>query len=509
MLRVPFDRSHPLHDTRTTRAIEEALAEGLPPNTLMQRAGLAVAQLACAIAPHARQIWVLCGPGNNGGDGLEAAALLQSQGLTVTASWMGDQARLSADATTALAHAHAAGVVFADAPQVRLTPNDLCIDALLGIGLAPSRDRDRTPPTPWLKALHAMRMGAAPMLSIDIPSGLQADTGVWAHGFEPETAIHAKQHTLALITLKPGLVTAHGRDATGTLWLNTLGADNQKLQRQATAWLAGAPSEKPRKHDTHKGNYGDVAVVGGEGLQRRGMGMEGAALMAASAALHGGAGRVLVTLMDDDALCVAGVIPELMQRQFHALELGALTVVCGCGGGAAIGTVLPAVLDQAAQLVLDADALNAVAASRALQAALVARSSRGRATVLTPHPLEAARLLDTTAQAVQADRVKAAATLAKRFHCVCVLKGSGTVVSDANEALPSINPTGNARLATAGTGDVLAGMVGARLATGECAFDAARHAVYEHGRLADAWPDDQALTASALARAQTSSEISC
>jgi hydroxyethylthiazole kinase-like uncharacterized protein yjeF len=162
--------------------------------------------------------------------------------------------------------------------------------------------------------------------------------------------------------------------------------------------------------------------------------------------------------------------------------------------------VLERVLEASARLVLDADALNALARAPELRAALAARVARGAATVLTPHPQEAARLLGRSTGAVQADRLAAARALAERFGCVCVLKGSGSVVAAPGQTLPWINPTGNARLATAGTGDVLAGMLGARLAAGEDPWDAARHAVYEHGRRADAWPADEPLTAGALAR---------
>ncbi len=508
MLRVLHDHPHPLHDSHATRAIEKTLSDALPPHTLMQRAGLAVAQLARAIAPHARQVWVLCGPGNNGGDGLEAAALLQAKGLAVTVTWLGGEARIPPDAAQSLSRARAAGVVFADAPEVPLTARDIAIDALLGIGVASGSDKERMPPARWIETLRALRRGPAPLLNVDIPSGLQADTGNWATGFAPDTDARALQYTLTLLTLKPGLWTAHGQDAAGEVWLDSLGADPQELERTASAWLGGPAPAYKRQHDSHKGSFGDVAVVGGEGLHRRGMGMEGAALMAASAALHGGAGRVLVALLDDAALCVAGVIPELMQRRFDTLELNALTVVCGCGGGEAIKDVLPTVLQEAAQLVLDADALNAVAECPELQSALIARSRRGCITVLTPHPLEAARMLGSSSQAVQADRLKAATALAQRFQCVCVLKGSGTVVADAAGSVPRVNPTGNARLATAGTGDVLAGMVGARLAAGVRAFDAACDAVFEHGRLADHWPTGRVLTAGDLATAKKSRKIS-
>jgi hydroxyethylthiazole kinase-like uncharacterized protein yjeF len=163
-----------------------------------------------------------------------------------------------------------------------------------------------------------------------------------------------------------------------------------------------------------------------------------------------------------------------------------------------VRAALPPVL-AARALVLDADALNAIAADPQLQALLQARGRRGAATVLTPHPLEAARLLGQSTAQVQGDRLAAARELAQRFGSVVVLKGSGSVVA-APQGRIHINPTGNARLATAGTGDVLAGMIGARLAHGEDAFTAAWSAVYLHGLAADTWPADEPLTASALSR---------
>ncbi|WP_347880327.1 NAD(P)H-hydrate dehydratase [Ottowia testudinis] len=241
-------------------------------------------------------------------------------------------------------------------------------------------------------------------------------------------------------------------------------------------------------------------MIGGETDTARGSAMAGAALLAAGAALHGGAGRVYVSLLGDGAPMLDAAQPELMFRRAGALDLPALTVVCGCGGGEAVRDVLPAVLAQAPRLVLDADALNAIAADAALQAALQARA--GQATVLTPHPLEAARLLGTGTRTVQGDRLRAAMELAERFRCGVVLKGSGSVIAAPGQ-VPRINPTGNARLATAGTGDVLAGLAGALLAGGGDAFGAACAAAYRHGALANAWPADSALTAGALARRLT------
>ena len=494
-----------LFGTAATQRIEQHHGALLPPHTLMQRAGLAVARLARALAPHARTVWIACGPGNNGGDGLEAALYLQRQGLHVVVSWLGTPERAPADARRSWQRACDAGVRWSSEAPHGMTAADLCIDALLGIGLLPDQNRPPLAPDSSLLALlRQLRCSPAPVLAVDLPSGLQADTGQWADGFAPghgagscsKTAV--ARHTLSLLTLKPGLFTGAGRDAAGSIWFEDLACSAGA--EPPTAWLANPPPLAARPHASHKGSQGDVAVVGGEGLQARGMGMAGAALLAASAALHSGAGRVLVALLDGGALELDMRQPELMLRRFDALALEQLSVVCGCGGGAAVRPLLEPVLQCAAQLVLDADALNAVAASAALQQALQARGQRGQPTVLTPHPLEAARLLGHPgAQAVQAHRLHAAAALAERFGCVVVLKGSGSVVAVPGQA-PSINPTGNALLATAGTGDVLAGMVGAHLARGASAGDAARAAVFAHGLAADRWPADLPLTASALAR---------
>lgn len=510
MQRIRPDQPHALHGLAATRALERAAAQGLPEHTLMQRAGLATARLALALAPHARTVWIVCGPGNNGGDGLEAALHLQRPERQVVVTWLGDAAKAPADALRSLARARAAGVGFADAPPT-LGAQDLCIDALLGIGLghgssAPGStargDPARPPPERWLALLRALRAGPATLLCVDLPSGLEADTGAWSAGFEPQVGARAPCHTLSLLTLKPGLFTAAGRDASGTVWLDTLGAATDPTS--ASAWLSGPPPTRALPHASHKGSFGDVAVVGGEGLHQRGMGMEGAALLAASAALHAGAGRVLVALLGQGDFRVAAAVPELMQRRFDTLALERLTVVCGCGGGTEVAQVLGAVLEHSARLVLDADALNALARDHALHAALVARAARAMPTVLTPHPQEAARLLGSSVAAIQADRLAAARALAERYGCVCVLKGSGSIVAAPGDAPPWINPSGNARLATAGTGDVLAGMLGARLAAGEAPWAAARHAVFEHGQRADVWRSAARLTASALARGENS-----
>jgi len=510
MQRITPDQTYPLFNTEATRRLEQAMAAQLAPHTLMQRAGLAVAQLAQAIAPHARTIWIACGPGNNGGDGLEAAHHLARAGRKVVISWLGTTETLPPDARQSWEKArHCANIVWADTPPTDLTEQDLCIDALLGIGVrsstrqTPSGSARGTVLAHWLAQL---RSSAAPVLAVDVPSGLDADTGQYAPGLEPAThRASAKpgtaHYTLSLLTLKPGLFTAHGKDAAGQVWWHDLGATAETglNHEPPTAWLAGPPPRGHRSHASHKGSYGDVAIVGGEGLALRGMGMTGAALLAGSAALHGGAGRVLVSLLDQDHATEIHTQPELMLRRFEALELESLSVVCGCGGGQAVRTVLPAVLQRAQALVLDADALNTISTDGALQQALTARSARQRPTVLTPHPLEAARLLHTTAAQVQAHRLMAARELAKKFQCTVILKGSGTVIAHPDD-IPHINPTGNGSLATAGTGDVLAGLIGAGLAAGMTPLQAALRAVFAHGEAADAWPIDEPLTAGALAR---------
>ena len=495
--RIVPGQAQPLYGVAATRRIEQAALATLAPHTLMRRAGLSVARLAMALAPHARTVWLACGPGNNGGDGLEAAMHLQQWGKQPVVTWLGDEARAPADALASLARARQAGVRFADGPPDRLTPQDIAIDALLGIGVT------RAPEGRLAALIQVLGTLQAPVLAVDVPSGLNADTGNDAtniiakndQGMRTTSVFHA-QNTLSLLTCKPGLFTAQGRDAAGQIWWDDLGVDAGLEPPQA--WLNPRPSDALRAHATHKGSFGDVAVVGGA------PGMTGAALLAATAALHGGAGRVFVALLDGGSVAVDPTRPELMFRAADSLDLAHMTVVCGCGGGDAVRGVLPQALSRPARLVLDADALNAIAADSQLQTLLRARAardpSRSGATVLTPHPLEAARLLGIPTATVQADRVAAAQLLVDRWGCTVVLKGSGTVVAHPGQT-PRINPTGNARLATAGTGDVLAGMVGARLAGGGDAFSAAAAAVFVHGELADGWPAATALTAGGLAGA--------
>jgi ADP-dependent NAD(P)H-hydrate dehydratase / NAD(P)H-hydrate epimerase len=512
MQRITSATSHPLFSVAATRQIEQQATATLPPHTLMRRAGLAVARLTLALAPHARCIWVACGPGNNGGDGFEAAMHLHQWGKKVVITWTGlpdGKTAAPPDAEAARGRALAAGVEIArEAPH----DFDFCIDALLGIGarLDPARAGNARM-TEWLDLMQA---SPAARLSVDVPTGLDTDTGATSLiATSARKSCAAGLFCLSLLTLKPGLFTAQGRDAAGEVWFDDLGV-SPVADVAPCARLLGADQVRraPRSslaHASHKGSFGDVAVIGGESTPLSHM--SGAALLAARAALHAGAGRVFVALLGTPAeaqLTVDLIQPELMFRSVDALDMKHQVVVCGCGGGGAVKTVLARVLSTAARAVFDADALNAISGDVQLQALLQARHSRGYSTVLTPHPLEAARLLGINAGQVQASRLTAACQLVDRFHCVVVLKGSGTVIAAPDE-VPAINSTGNALLATPGTGDVLAGMVGAclagRAASENAVFGAACSAVFLHGQTADFWAlskPGQALTASLLAASQ-------
>ncbi len=477
LLRVlPSREAHALHGIARSREHEREMQAALPEHTLMQRAGRATARLALAIAPHARRVWIAAGPGNNGGDGLEAALHLAQRGVSVRVGLFADAARLPADVQRSLARAVAAGVAIESTlpDDDVLRDADLVIVALLGLGAS------RAPDGRLAAAVERLNSHAGPRLAIDLPSGLHAQTGSPLGAGSVQAT-----HTLALLTLKPGLFTGAARDFAGEVWFDDL--DVAQPPGAPDAWLAGAPQWRVRGHVLHKGSFGDLAIVGGAA------GMAGAALLAARAGLAAGAGRVLVLPLAAESPGFDAVHPELIFRPGLLIEraqsMRIACIVCGCGGGSAVRAVLPQVLALPARLVLDADALNAVAADTALQSLLVARASRGHATVLTPHPLEAARLLGIDTREVQADRLRAAERLAQRWHCTVLLKGSGSVVATPGR-VKTINPTGNAALASAGTGDVLAGWLGGHWAgrPADEGHDVAIEAAWLHGAAAPSAP---------------------
>jgi hydroxyethylthiazole kinase-like uncharacterized protein yjeF len=320
------------------------------------------------------------------------------------------------------------------------------------------------------------------VLAIDVPSGLDSRTG------RVRGAAVRASRTLTFIARKVGLHTAEGPDHCGAIECDDLGT-GEDVVREAHGFLLTpslvAPWLAPRRLDTHKGDFGTVAVIGGN------RGMVGAALLAGRAALLAGAGRVHVALLGSDAPTVDIVHPEIMMRGVDE-ALGADAIVAGPGAGRSPSatsrsaferTTLPAVLAKRVPVVLDADALNAIAFDEALQRALA--PGRSAPAILTPHPAEAGRLLGIDTARVQDDRLAAAQELSRRYRAHVVLKGAGSICASPDGKW-SVNGTGNPGLATAGSGDVLAGIIGALLGQGMDAWRALQYAVCLHGAAADA-----------------------
>lgn len=468
---------HPLYNVADIRKIEQAALAALPPGTLMQRAGAAAAGVALTLIPenHADlEVLVLAGPGNNGGDALEVAHRLANAGMRVTVLLEIVPSVQALDAQQALQRAQASPARFTDCsslPDLTTRNWALVVDGLFGIGLARPLEGG------WRQIIEAVNALDCPVLALDVPSGLDADTGnvVGPAG----VAVYAS-HTVTFIGDKPGLHTADGRDHAGTVSVAALEIEQDHFVT-ARIQLAGIESFKDclsrRRQNSHKGSYGDLAVLGGA------HGMGGAPVLAARAAAKCGAGRVFAVFLGEAPLYDSAQA-ELMCRRADEYDYSKATVVAGPGMGSerSARDLLADVLLLGAPLVLDADALNLIAADSELQRRLQDRDALPA--VLTPHPLEAARLLATSSSVVQSDRLAAAQELAARFKSVVVLKGSGTVIAHPDGIL-AINPSGNPALATAGSGDVLAGVCGALLAQHWPAWEAALAAVWMHGRAAD------------------------
>ncbi|MFC0251869.1 NAD(P)H-hydrate dehydratase [Massilia consociata] len=469
---------NPLYTVAQIRAIEQSAYATLPPGTLMQRAGRAAARFAMELLGertpgNSRPVLVLAGPGNNGGDALEVAANLADAGIDATVLHLPGRQDASEETATAHERARDGTVGFID-----MLPPDgdwgLVVDGLFGIGLArPLEGALEGDYRDLVAALEALR---CPILALDVPSGLDADTGAVVG---PDGIAVRATHTITFLGDKPGLHTAAGRDHAGQVRVEMLEVGPEHLPA-AGARLGSAElfarCLAPRRHDTHKGSYGDVAVIGGA------HGMLGAPVLAARGALLGGAGRVFVAMLDAGP-GYDSVQPELMFRNADDLDLDGRTLVIGPGMGGSAGAMrlLAKALDGNSPLVVDADAINLIGASPDLLGRLAGRRAP---TVLTPHPLEGARLLGMTAGVVQADRLASAREMAVRTQATVLLKGSGTVMARPDGAVV-INPTGNAGLATAGSGDVLAGICGTLLAQGWPAWEAAIGAAWIHGAAAD------------------------
>jgi hydroxyethylthiazole kinase-like uncharacterized protein yjeF len=407
---------------------------------------------------------IVCGPGNNGGDGFVVARLLRQKGLAPVVVFAGEAARLPRDAGAAHAAWLAAGGSCVDA--IPDQPFGLAVDALFGIGLA------RPPEGRHAELVARLNALDCPILALDMPSGLDSDTGNVMG-----CAVRAA-HTATFIGLKPGLLTAAGPDHCGEISVHDLGFAIESTGRSVAPELF-ADHLLPRRRDSHKGSFGSAAILGGA------PGMAGAALLAGHAALKLGAGRVYVGMLE--RLAVDPARPELMLREpREALGLSsALAVGPGLGQSDAALDLLRRAASAEFPLVLDADALNLLAAHPVLLHQIARRTAP---TLLTPHPAEAARLLATTTEAVQADRLGHALELAKRCGAHVVLKGCGSVIAAPPGLNPGrwwINTTGNAGLASAGSGDVLTGIAVALLAQGWPAADALLAAVHLHGLAAD------------------------
>ena len=466
--------SDPVFLTEDIRKIEQAAFAQPNPPDLMEKAGRAAAEVARGKFAKDRvmRILVLAGPGNNGGDAFVAARYLKQWRHAVTVVFCADPERLPQDARKARqAWLDDHGEI---QPDISGNVNwDLVIDGIFGIGLK----QDRPLAGQYLDWINTVNTLQRPVLSLDIPSGLGSDDG-GVYG-----AVINATVTVTFIGLKPGILTQYGPQYCGEITVCGLDLDAESIQ-PPRAWIINRklvdrilPPQRPA--NSHKGSFGNIAILGGNS------GMIGAALLAGRAALYLGAGRVYLGMLAAPAPEIDLLHPELMLRTPSELfELN--TVNCLIAGpGMAMNELtygwVERALDSDFPLVLDADALNHIAFHSGLARKL---KQRDAPTVLTPHPAEAARLLDTNVSTVQSNRVEASSKLSEIFNCPIVLKGAGSIC-----AMPDgtcfFNTSGNPGLSSAGTGDVLAGIIGALIAQGQKPEDALLLAVHLHGAAAD------------------------
>ncbi len=438
---------------------------GIPGYSLMRRAGKAVFDVLLEKYPQAKTILVLCGAGNNAGDGYVIARLAQQHGLMVSVVSLVNPDVLQGDARQAYAHWCETAELSAD-DEALVSNADVIIDALLGTGL------QRNVEAEWKHWIDLVNDSDKPVIAVDVPSGLDALTGTIKG-----VAISANI-TVTFIALKAGLFTASGKACCGKIIFDALSLPDVIYDGEtpvAELLLDGHQLPK-RRHDSHKGMYGHVLVIGGN------QGMPGAVILAAKAALRSGAGRVSVVTQPGHIAAVAVVCPEAMVHGSVNGELAeSLTenvsvVVIGPGLGrdAWAHRLLMQVVTLDLPMVLDADALNLIAEKHI--------QIKGPH-IMTPHPGEAARLLSTDTAAVQADRFDAILQLHDVHKGVMVLKGSGTLVFDGQQI--GVCPYGNPAMAVAGMGDVLSGVIAALVAQGMALNHAATAGVCIHAQAGD------------------------
>lgn len=450
--------------------LEMRAANQLGADTLMKRAGAAAAELIMKRLEDAgveqRRVTLLVGPGNNGGDALACACELREKGAVVNVVLPGGRRPTSALALAQLERWTQAGGTTYDDPYMT-EKADCVVDGLFGTGLAKPITGDYLDAVLWFNERQALKV------SLDIPSGLNPVTGHWTGSYPGCSA----DVTITFLCVKSGLYMCEGADAAGEIVLNELDVSVPLSPLSVIGTDEFPRVLRPRVKNSHKGDYGSVAVIGGTD------GMIGASILAARAALISGAGRVTLECRAEHAPHVDMVYPEIMfaTKPVNLEDFDAIVLGCGLGTSAEAKARVIEALNCQKPLILDADALNIIAADIKLQDMVLARRAP---TVLTPHPGEAARLLRRDTAGVTADRVAACRELAVQTGAIVVLKGASTVIS-MRSSRTWINPTGSPMLATGGSGDVLAGMIGAMFAQGYDMVESVLAAVYFHGLSAE------------------------
>lgn len=450
--------------------LEMRAANQLGADTLMKRAGAAAAELIMKRLEDAgveqRRVTLLVGPGNNGGDALACACELREKGAVVNVVLPGGRRPTSALALAQLERWTQAGGTTYDDPYMT-EKADCVVDGLFGTGLAKPITGDYLDAVLWFNERQALKV------SLDIPSGLNPVTGHWTGSYPGCSA----DVTITFLCVKSGLYMCEGADAAGEIVLNELDVSVPLSPLSVIGTDEFPRVLRPRVKNSHKGDYGSVAVIGGTD------GMIGASILAARAALISGAGRVTLECRAEHAPHVDMVYPEIMfaTKPVNLEDFDAIVLGCGLGTSAEAKARVIEALNCQKPLILDADALNIIAADIKLQDMVLARRAP---TVLTPHPGEAARLLRRDTAGVTADRVAACRELAVQTGAIVVLKGAGTVIS-MRSSRTWINPTGSPMLATGGSGDVLAGMIGGMFAQGYDMVESVLAAVYFHGLSAE------------------------